>query len=112
MKIYAGKEDENISTRELVEQMVEPLENQAYILYFDNFYTSIDLLKSLRKKKIRCTGTLRRNRVKNPQLLNEFQKLQKGAMKFYTDHPDHDLTLLLWKDKKDVLILSNHRDNC
>jgi len=109
MKIYSGKEGEGLSTRELVEEMVAPLENQAYILYLDNFYTSVELLKSLRRKKIRCSGTLRKNRIKNTDLVASFKKFSKGEMKFYTDESEQELTLLLWKDKKDVVFLSNHR---
>jgi len=110
MKIYTGKEDQKISTQELVETMSESLENNGNILYMDNFYTSISLFQSLREKKIRCTGTIRKNRIKSKNILADFAKSKDGDYKFYTNYPQSDLTLLLWKDKREVFFLSNHRD--
>jgi len=109
MKIYAGKEKSNI--KGLVENMLQNLEENAHIVYMDNYYTSIDLLRSLRKKKIRCTGTLRKNRIKNVELAHKFSKEHKGSIKFYTNAPHLDLNLLTWKDAREVFMLSNHRDS-
>jgi len=34
-----------------------------YHLYFDNFFTNLDLVVHLKRSKLRCTGTVRENRV-------------------------------------------------
>ena len=111
MQIYTGKNKERTSIQNVVEKIVEPLQHKGHILYFDNFYTSIPLLKSLRKKEIRCTGTIRENRIRNKELVNGFKKSQEGDVKFYTNSPDQDLMLTMWKDKRRIYFLSNHRDS-
>ena len=68
-------------------------------------------MRSLRKKKIRCIGTIRKNRIKIVELVNKLSKEQKGSIKFYTNAPYFDLNLLMWKDAREVFMLSNHRDS-
>ena len=110
MKVYAGKEQEKSNIKQLVETMVDDLEANSHILYTDNYYTSIELLRSLRRKGIRSTGTIRKSRIRDPEIVNNFSKEAKGTIKFFTNTPDCDLNLLLWRDKRDVYFLSNHRD--
>ena len=42
-----------------------------YVVYFDNFYTTIPLLVYLRSQGIRLVGIIRRNRIKNCKLPDE-----------------------------------------
>jgi len=109
MHIYSGKNKDIINTQQLVEYMVEDLSGSSYMLYIDNYYTSPKLLQSLREKSIRCTGTLRKNRLLNKPLCAKISTMSKGEIKFYTNEPEKNLTLAIWKDKREVLFLSNHR---
>lgn len=110
LKIYTGKGEQTSNIKDLVEGMVEGLNNSCHILYLDNFYTSTALLQSLRTKGIRCSGTLKMSRIKNKEIGESFKKMKKGQIKFFTNDPDYDLTLTLWKDKNQVIFLSNHRE--
>ena len=44
---------------------------QNYIIYFDNYYTTVPLLVYLRTQGIFGVGTIRRNRIKNCKLPDE-----------------------------------------
>jgi len=47
---------------DVVMKLVVPLRNQGYHLYFDNFYTSVKLVKDLFQVLIPATGTAAENR--------------------------------------------------
>ena len=47
----------------VVVKLVSNLPCDQYILYFDNFFTSLPLLEQLAAKNIRATGTVRVNRI-------------------------------------------------
>jgi len=40
MKIYADKDKEKSSIQDLVENMLQNLEENAHIIYMDNYYTA------------------------------------------------------------------------
>ena len=44
-----------------------------YHVYFDNFFTSFDLVLHLKKLGLRCTGTIRDNRV-TAEVKNKIEK--------------------------------------
>ncbi|XP_033218258.1 piggyBac transposable element-derived protein 3-like, partial [Belonocnema kinseyi] len=86
LDVYCGKNDPSIGINLLacalgsrvVLQMINPLLNglsrkklSDYHLYFDNFFTSPDLLIHLHKCGLRSTGTVRKDRVKEK---HEFAK--------------------------------------
>ncbi|XP_033213840.1 piggyBac transposable element-derived protein 3-like [Belonocnema kinseyi] len=86
LDVYCGKKDSSIGINLLacalgsrvVLQMINPLFNglsrknlSDYHLYFDNFFTSPDLLIHLHKCGLRSTGTVRKDRVKEK---HEFAK--------------------------------------
>ena len=67
--IYKGKED-NIITQNLGEKVVEKLSRTLvggnYHLYFDNYFTSVELLEKLLDNGIYACGTFRKDRRRVP----------------------------------------------
>ena len=55
--------------------------DKNFKLYFDNWFTSVSLLISLKEMGIFATGTVRRNRIRNCELLSdaEFKKRGRGS---------------------------------
>lgn len=83
-------------------------------VFTDRWYTNMDLAKELLNLKIHLTGTIMLNRsglptIVKPQRKNAKKqtpklKLKKGDIK--TFRKEDKFSLLLWKDKKDVAVLS------
>lgn len=110
MKVYSGKEADGRTSvpTKVVMDLSEKLLNQGRTVVTDNFYTSLELADKLLKKNTHLLGTLRKNRKGNPKKVIE-KKLKKGEM---TAKENEDgVTILKWKDKRDVLMLSTkHTD--
>lgn len=91
---------------ELLKVVDEPAN---HILFFDNYFTSHSLLRSLREMGFRATGTIRDNRTKKCPLLlpAECKKKERG----YFDYVYDEKNLLLfvrWKDNSIVTIGTNY----
>ena len=82
-----------------------------YRLFFDNYFTSPNLIQELHSKGVYCTGTVRANRVgffpikTNAKLV----KQGRGAMDGCTSS-DEKLCLVKWNDNSLVTILSSAYD--
>ena len=71
----------------------------------DNFFSSPDLFDDLAKKKISCCGTVRLHRKGMPKdLVPKTLKLKHGDLRVRTRG---DLTAVVWRDKRDVCLLTN-----
>lgn len=51
------------------------------LIAFDNFFTSIPLMKALKKRGIYSCGTVRTNRKGLPSMMKTSEKLQKGEFR-------------------------------
>ena len=73
----------------------------------DNFFTSPQLLRSLREKGIAVTGTVRLNRIVNTLLkpVKEMEKLEKGSADVAIDD-NVKIAFVRWKDSKVVTVIS------
>ena len=99
---YAGK-DENYDSNlglggSVVATLAEKLPSQVdsnYQIIMDIFFTSPNLLHTLKAKGIAATGTIRINRVEKAPLrpINEMERLERGASDVVTDK-DSNLTLV------------------
>ena len=52
--------------------------NNNYKLYFDNLFISVSLLISLEEMGIFATGTVRKNRISNCELLSDAELNKRG----------------------------------
>ena len=80
-------------------------------VYFDNFFTSIWLMKELTIKQYRATDTIRLNRVPNRPFgeKKELMKKSRGFMEAATDE-NTGVAICSWKDNNIVTVACNvHR---
>ena len=85
-----------------------PLSN--HIFYFDNFFTSFDLMKVLAERSISASGTVRINRT-NKCFLSTDDNLNNQDRGFYDyrmDSKSH-IFAVVWKENNNVKMLSNHQ---
>ena len=74
----------------------------------DNYFSSPDLFDDLATKQIYCCGTVRPNRKGMPQDLGpKRMTLRQGDIQVRTRA---ELTAILWRDKRDVRVLTNIHD--
>jgi len=74
-----------------------------YHLYFDNFFTSPDLVLHLKKIDLRSTGTLRKNRIKKQHKFDK--KDPRGTFKVNHDR-NSGVNYISFIDSKQVSLLS------
>ena len=81
-----------------------------HIFYFDNFFTSFDLIKVLIEKSVSASGTVRINRTnKCPLSTNDILKKQDRGFYDYQMDSKSDIFAVVWKDNNNVKMLSNHQ---
>ena len=110
--VYTGKSESGNSEHGLgyrvVFELLGPLLKQGYHVFFDNFYTSVQLLKDLLMKKTFAIGTILRTRRNFPKerkdTSQEFQKkAERGDMRWTRLG---SILCLQWMDKKLVTLMS------
>ncbi|KAH7958989.1 hypothetical protein HPB49_007064 [Dermacentor silvarum] len=76
-------------------------------LYFDNYFTSVPLLRQLRQYRILAAGTVRKNRLGKCPLESKkvINKKPRGYSAEYVT--SDDVVVVIWKDKNDVSVASN-----
>lgn len=76
-------------------------------VYFDNLFTSRDLLVYLQTQGIRATGTVRENRLRDCPLRGEEQKKEKRGYYNYSFDKNGEVLVAKWNDNKCVTIATN-----
>ena len=68
----------------VVVNLVNSLPTDTYVVYFDNFFTSLRLLEQLAAMNIHATGTVRANRIENCPLssADKFKKTTRGSFEY------------------------------
>lgn len=61
----------------MLDELLAAKINLLYMLYFDNLFTSIDLLENLKERGYHGTGTFRENRIPRDCPLSVKQSKQK-----------------------------------
>lgn len=111
--LYCGKTTENtkepLGTR-VVKLLLSkiPAIPEEHTVYFDNFFTSCDLLIALKKTGYKATGTIRENRTKKCPL-RPVNSMKKSARAEYDHRFDtkNELLLVRWKDNSVCTIGTN-----
>ena len=111
MTVYLGRDREHTAqhltaTHATVSELTKKIQGLGHKLYMDNYFSSPDLFDDLATKQIYCCGTVRPNRKGMPQDLGP-KRMTRGDLQVRTR--DH-LTAVLWRDKRDVRILTNIHD--
>ncbi|KAJ8938122.1 hypothetical protein NQ314_011596 [Rhamnusium bicolor] len=106
MNIYCGKESKNdgvsVADKVVLELMIHLLDS-GRTLFTDNWYTSVGLARKLATRGTHLVGTLRSNRKCNPKNVIT-ASLNRGQI--FSMKSDDGITVLKWKDKRDVFMLS------
>jgi hypothetical protein len=112
MDMYLGKNRTSstadiTATHVTVRHLTRKEEGHGHKLYVDNFFSSSDLFNNLTKRKINCGGTVRLDGKGMPRdLLLQSNRLKRGGILSRTRD---DLTAMVWRDKRDVHILTHMR---
>ncbi|XP_025191763.1 piggyBac transposable element-derived protein 3-like [Melanaphis sacchari] len=83
--------------------------DKNYVVYFDNYYTSLGLLVYLKNIGILSLRAVRRNRLKQVKLPNEkeFMKSIRGSsVECITKIQNNIISAVVWKDNRLVTLLS------
>ena len=81
--------------------------NQGYHFYFDNYYTSVQLVQDLFKMEIPACGTAAENRCSFPQSMKNAKQWAKGRERGSMRWEREGVCLaLLWLDNRPVTMLS------
>jgi len=111
--VYAGSKAGQVPSEhglayDVVMRLVPSLLNQGYHLYFDNFYTSLQLIKDLFQNGIQATGTAADNRKGFPLSMKGgktwARKKERGSIRWARDGV---CLAQQWKDNRPVTILSS-----
>lgn len=84
--------------------------DQNHLLYFDNWFTSVPLIKYLAEKGIWSCGTVRPNRLPGLKLSDDSEMKKKGRGTFEewkSVGEDNTLTVVKWYDNKGVTLISS-----
>ena len=108
-QIYTGKV-KNVVERlgyRVVFDLIKDYLHKGYRIFFDNFYTSVQLVEDLEKQDKFSCGTVRADRNKLPSDFSSV-KLAKGEAKFWKSG---NITAVTWQDKRQVHLLSSFHSN-
>ena len=109
-EIYCGKEAKRVTPlgSHVVQTLLSPVSNKKqHIVFFDNFFTSYELMKSLANQNIRACGTVRENRTGRCPLPSnkEWKKKSRGSYDFRSDGT---VLCVKWQDNCVVSAASNY----
>ena len=117
--VYTGKshepsEDSSTENKGLgfkvVTSLLSCLEDpSSHEVFFDNFFTSYDLLVYLQDINVKASGTARENRLKKCPLMNTsvMKKLERGV---YDSKGDKRVSAVKWNDNQCVVVATNYAD--
>ncbi|XP_029475784.1 piggyBac transposable element-derived protein 3-like [Rhinatrema bivittatum] len=91
----------------VVTSLLSYIENPlCHEVFFDNFFTSYDLLLALQKQNIKATGTVCENRLKQCSLIETSQMKKKERGCFDNGH----VLAVKWHDNQCVIVASNYNN--
>ena len=106
-EIYGGRGFNDVNnlgqTAAIVLKLMKPYLEKRYHVFTDSYYNSVSLTEFLSSKGTYITGTLRKDRKRNPKKIISM-KLKKSQMVWKSKG---DMIVAKWKDKRDVLMISN-----
>lgn len=82
--------------------------NVGHHIYFDRFFTSVDLMIALHKEGLWSCGTVNVTRKKMPQYMKNLKLLEKNNSKSVQCIEYPNLLCTAWLDKKQIMMLSTN----
>ena len=112
-EIYCGKEAKRalpLGTH-VVMNMLQPVATKdEHVVFFDNFFTSYDLLSELAHQNIRACGTIRENRTRKCPLASK-KAMEKNGRGSFDYRSDGTVLCTRWNDNSIVTVASNYYGN-
>jgi len=102
-QIYTGKiqnKSENLLGERVLKDLSRDLVHKNYCIFFDNFFTTVELMSSLLTDGILACGTVRKDRKNLPKIQEPDKNMSPGDSEFRTS--DSGVRWLKWIDKKPV----------
>ena len=100
----AGSQRTNNLARNIVVELVQGLEFKFHHVYFDSYYSSIELAQELAQKGFGCVGTINKRRRFLPQAIkNPSEPLQQGET---LSRKLGNLVSLIHKDKREIRLIT------
>ena len=115
IEVYTGKNPDGPRETELGKKVVHaltaPLGGKGYFVFFDNFFSSVGLAKSLLEKKLYCIGTARTNRALWPAAISKTKELNKTMKRGDVAMAQSgSVNCIVWKDNKCVAMINTITD--
>ena len=95
-EVYTGKKGDAVQKNlgeSVVKSMMEGLEGANHKVFFDSYFATYELLKSLEKKEIYACGTVNTNRKVFPNAT----KMSNGQHEWFCS--SDGVSVVAWKDK-------------
>lgn len=110
MQVYLGKQgntEHGLAHRVVTDLCLLNLGPNNHVVYMDNFFTGIPLIRQLENAGIYSVGTIRSNRYQYPACLKD-KKMQKAMKRgeYYTATSD-SVVATVWRDTKVVSFVCN-----
>lgn len=110
-QIYTGKingnKEKSLGERVVIDLSRE-LVNSYYHIYFDNYFTSVNLMMTLKKNGILACGCVRSHRLGLPKNRKKDKEMKRSESDWRTSYKG--VRWLIWIDKRPVQFLSNFQD--
>ena len=91
----------------VVIQLADPLLDKAYFLYYDNYFSSIDLATTLLSRNTYTIATTRCNRKKWPDALKDVKEMNKALQRGqHRSVVTEQVECVAWKDSKVVTMIN------
>ena len=107
--VYTGKKGDT-AEKGLGAKVVKGLTEQLYgtycHVYFDNYFSSVDLALDLLKAGLYCCGTLRTNRKGFPTALKPLARNGLNKRGESRTYQQDNLTISVWQDNRPVVLIS------
>ncbi len=112
-EVYTGKKGNAVEKAlgaKVVKTLTEELYNTYRHVYFDNFFSSVDLQLDLFRAGLYSCGTLRTNRKGFPAALKVPAKKGFKERGDSTTYQRGNLTLSVWQDNRPVVVIATNSD--
>jgi hypothetical protein len=117
-EVYTGKKDSNPELGlggNVVNFLSQPYTEQNRCLFFDNFFSSVNLFETLLDKNTFACGTIRWDRAEYPvTFMKPNGELEKHEHDFAQCQNPLEISVVKWKDRgaKPVSVISNMHNPC
>uniref|UniRef100_A0A669E9M9 PiggyBac transposable element-derived protein 3 n=1 Tax=Oreochromis niloticus TaxID=8128 RepID=A0A669E9M9_ORENI len=118
LEVYTGRVNQHLelpdvgASGNVVLRLALPIpKEENYKLFFDNWFTSVPLVVTLNEQGIRCTGTVRGNRLPGINLKSDADLKRAGHGAFEEKIAmvrETTLHVVKWYDNRSVTLLSDH----